>query len=97
MYDPNNDFLYPKLMEAHREPDAAARHLATSVRAFDHAWEREPLTMADLRAYLPRGASLSRGQILMRDYALGDAMAVLRKGGGRSSQKRPHRGWPAGL
>lgn len=45
----------------------------------DHAWGREPLTIADLRGYRPRGASLSRGQVLARDYALGDAMVVLRE------------------
>lgn len=53
--------------------------------------------MADLRAYRPRGASLLRGQVLMRDYALGDAMVFLREGGGPSLQKSPAGGWPAGL
>ena len=26
MYDPDNDFLYPELMNAHRELDAAVEH-----------------------------------------------------------------------
>lgn len=45
----------------------------------DHAWGREPLTMADVKAYRPRGASLSRGQVLARDYPLADALVVLRE------------------
>ncbi len=45
----------------------------------DHAWGRETLTMADLKAYRPVGSSISRGQVLFRDYELDDAMVVLRE------------------
>ncbi len=34
----------------------------------DHAWGREPVTMADIKAYKPRTNSLSSGQVLFRDY-----------------------------
>lgn len=34
----------------------------------DHAWGREPTTIADIKAYRSNSKSLSSGQVLMRDY-----------------------------
>lgn len=34
----------------------------------DHAWGRETVTMADIKAYRPEEHSLSSGQVLCRDY-----------------------------
>jgi len=45
----------------------------------DHAWGREPVTMADIKAYKPESKSLSQGQVLMRDYSYEEARIVLRE------------------
>lgn len=45
----------------------------------DHAWGRERCTMADIKAYVPRGRSISSGQVLMRDYNYEEALVVLRE------------------
>ena len=45
----------------------------------DHAWGREPCTMADIHAYRPQGHSISNGQVLMRDYAHDEATTVFRE------------------
>ena len=34
----------------------------------DHAWGREPVTIADIKAYRPKNTSFSSGQVLPRDY-----------------------------
>lgn len=44
-----------------------------------HAWGIEPATIADIRSHVPRGRSLSNGQLLMRDYTFAEARTVLRK------------------
>lgn len=43
----------------------------------DHAWGREPVTIADIRAYRPQSSSLGSGQVLMRGYAPQEAMVVI--------------------
>ena len=45
----------------------------------DHAWGQEPCTIADVRSYVPRGHSLTNGQVLMRDYTWSEARTVLRE------------------
>ena len=35
----------------------------------DHAWGREPVTLADIKTYKPKNHSLSSGQVLARDYS----------------------------
>lgn len=45
----------------------------------DHAWGQEPCTIADIRAYEPRGHSMTNGQVLMRDYSVEEAETVLRE------------------
>lgn len=45
----------------------------------DHAWGREPVTMADIKAYKPESKSLSQGQVLMRDYSFDEARIVIRE------------------
>lgn len=39
----------------------------------DHAWGREPTTIADIRAYKPENHSISNGQVLFEDYSYTDA------------------------
>lgn len=45
----------------------------------DHAWGREPCTLADVRSFVPQGRSIGNGQVLMRDYAPEEALVVLRE------------------
>lgn len=45
----------------------------------DHAWGREPVTMADIKAYRPRSSSLSGGQVLPRDYSFEEGRLVLKE------------------
>ena len=56
-----------------REFGKNAEHL------IDHAWGLEPCTIADIKAYVPRGHSFSNGQVLMRDYAPAEARTLLRE------------------
>ena len=45
----------------------------------DHAWGREPVTIADIKAYKPKTNSLTSGQVLMRDYTFDEARLVLKE------------------
>lgn len=45
----------------------------------DHAWGREPTTMADIKNFRPQTRSLSRGQVLIRDYDYPTGRIVVRE------------------
>ena len=45
----------------------------------DHAWGREPVTIADIKAYEPKARSLTSGQVLMRDYSFEEARLIVRE------------------
>lgn len=45
----------------------------------DHAWGRESVTMADIKAYRPKSASLSSGQVLSRDYTHEEGRLVVKE------------------
>ena len=45
----------------------------------DHAWGREPVTIADIKAYKPKTNSLSSGQVLMRDYTFEEGRTIVRE------------------
>ena len=45
----------------------------------DHAWGRESTTMADIHAFRPRSRSLTRGQVLSRDYGWEQGRLVVRE------------------
>lgn len=45
----------------------------------DHAWGLETATLAQVRAYVPKGHSLNSGQVLMRDYSFDEARTILRE------------------
>lgn len=45
----------------------------------DHAWGREPVTIAQIHAYRPQNRSLSSGQILMRDYSYEEGLLILKE------------------
>lgn len=45
----------------------------------DHAWGREPTTIADIKAYKSKTKSLSSGQVLMRDYKFEEALVIVKE------------------
>ena len=45
----------------------------------DHAWGREPVTMADIKAYKPKSASVSSGQVLARDYNFEECKLIVKE------------------
>lgn len=45
----------------------------------DHAWGREPTTIADIKAYKPKSTSLSSGQVLPRGYAYDEGRVIVRE------------------
>ena len=45
----------------------------------DHAWGREPVTLADIKAYTPRTRSVSNGQVLPRDYNFDEGLLALKE------------------
>ena len=45
----------------------------------DHAWGREPVTIADIKAYRPRSHSIANSQVLGRDYAYEGGLLVAKE------------------
>lgn len=45
----------------------------------DHAWGREPVTIADIKQYKPKASSISSGQVLMRDYAFEEGKLIVKE------------------
>lgn len=45
----------------------------------DHAWGREPVTIADIRAFAPKTNCLTSGQVLMRDYCFDEGRIIIRE------------------
>ncbi len=45
----------------------------------DHAWGRESVTMADIKAYKPKNSSMSSGQILPRDYSFEECRLAVKE------------------
>ncbi|MBQ4313667.1 MAG: DNA repair protein, partial [Clostridia bacterium] len=43
----------------------------------DHAWGREPTTIADIKAYKSKSHCLTSGQVLMRDYSFCEAKTIV--------------------
>lgn len=46
---------------------------------YDHAWGREPTTMADIKAYRSKAKSLSSSQTLMRDFKYEEAEIIAKE------------------
>ena len=46
---------------------------------YDHAWGREPTTMADIKAYKSKSKSLSSSQVLMRDFKYEEAEIIAKE------------------
>lgn len=45
----------------------------------DHAWGREPTTIADIKAYSPKSRSLCSGQVLPRGYSFDEGRTIVRE------------------
>lgn len=45
----------------------------------DHAWGREPVTMADIKGYRSKSNCLSSGQVLMRDYDFDEGLLIVKE------------------
>jgi len=45
----------------------------------DHAYGKEPVTMADIKAYKPKTNSITQGQVLMSDYSFEDGELIIRE------------------
>ena len=45
----------------------------------DHAWGREPVTIADIKSYKSKSKSLSSSQVLMRDYNITEAEIIVKE------------------
>lgn len=45
----------------------------------NHAWGREPVTIADIKAYRPKNTSFSSGQVLPRDYEYEEGVLVVKE------------------
>jgi len=45
----------------------------------DHAWGREPTTMADIKNYKPKTNCLTSGQVLMRDYTFEEGKLIVKE------------------
>lgn len=45
----------------------------------DHAWGREPTTIADIQSYVPKSTSLSSGQVLPRDYTFEEGRTIIKE------------------
>ncbi len=45
----------------------------------DHAWGREPTTIADIKNYRPKSNCLCSGQVLMRDYAFDEGRLIVKE------------------
>ena len=43
----------------------------------DHAWGREPTTIADIKAYKPQSHSISSGQVLPRNYSFEEGRLIV--------------------
>ena len=46
---------------------------------YDHAWGREPTTIADIKSYVPKEHSVSNGQVLPRDYSFDEAIIAVKE------------------
>lgn len=45
----------------------------------DHAFGREPVTIADIKKYKPSSRSISSGQVLSRDYSFEEAKVIIKE------------------
>lgn len=62
------------------DEDVLYRHFGVDAELLiDHAWGREPVTIADIKAYKPRNSSITSGQVLMRDYSFEEGRLIIKE------------------
>lgn len=65
---------------AHFDADCLYRCFGINAEILiDHAWGREPTTIADIKGYRAKSRSLSASQILMRDYACAEGETIAKE------------------
>ena len=65
---------------AHADEDLLYRTFGVDAELLiDHAWGRESVTMADIKAFQPQSSSLSSGQVLHRGYTKAEARLIVRE------------------
>jgi len=65
---------------AHADEDMLYRIFGIDAELLiDHAWGRETVTMADIKAYKSKNSSLSSGQVLPRDYTFEECRLVVKE------------------
>lgn len=65
---------------AHAEEELLYRAFGIDAELLiDHAWGRETVTMADIKAYRPRSSSVSSGQVLPRNYSYEECRLIVKE------------------
>lgn len=76
----NNLGIYDMYDLAHFNEDILYREFGANAEyIIDHAWGREPTTIADIKRYKPKGNSISTSQILHEDYNYDDALLAMKE------------------
>ncbi len=72
--------IYTMGQIARTEPDFLYRLFGVDAELLiDHAWGREPVTIADIQAFVPKSSSLSSGQVLPRDYSTEEGLVLVKE------------------
>ena len=72
--------IYTMGQLAHTDEDFLYRLFGIDAELLiDHAWGREPVTMADIKAYKPQTNCLSSGQVLPYDYNFQDGSLIVKE------------------
>lgn len=89
--------VYDLMGVAALDEDILYRELGVNAEyLIDHAFGREPVTIADIQAYRPEESSYVNGQVLPRDYCHDEALLVLREMVDASALELVERGEVAG-
>lgn len=72
--------IYNMEQVAHADEDTLYKAFGIDAELLiDHAWGREPTTIADIKAYKPKTNCLTSGQVLMRDYSFEEGKLIIRE------------------
>lgn len=72
--------IYTMGQVAHTSEALLYRHFGIDAELLiDHAWGREPVTIADIHAYHSKTNCLTSGQVLMRDYPAADGELIVKE------------------
>lgn len=72
--------IYSMRQIAHADPEILYREFGKDAELMiDHAFGREPVTIADIKAYKPKNHSICQGQVLMKDYDFESGELIIRE------------------